>query len=61
MLKSKTTLAGIGAILSAIGVAITRGAAGDGDFLANIPWLELVPALIAGIGLIFSKSGSPKE
>lgn len=61
MFKSKTSLAGIGAILSAIGVAITAGANGSGDFWSNIPWLELVPAIIAGVGLIFAKSGTPKE
>lgn len=61
MFKSKTSLAGIGAIVSAIGAAITAGASGDGSFFANVPWEAVIPAILAGIGLIFSKSGKPSE
>ena len=61
MIKSKSSLAGIGAIVSAIGAAITAGATGDGSFWSNVPWEAVIPAVLAGIGLIFSKSGTPKE
>lgn len=51
----KTTLAGIGAILAALGAAAT-GYADTG----TIPWATLVPSLVAGVGLILAKDHNAK-
>lgn len=46
----KTTVAGIGAALTAVGAIVTGIASGDFSVLASN-----VPALIAGLGLLFAK------
>jgi hypothetical protein len=49
MKNSKTTMAGIGAIITAIG----------GAFAAwpNVDWTTTVAAIIAGLGLVFAADG----
>ncbi len=47
----KTTLAGIGAIVTALGIAITQYTTGG---LASIDFGALIVAISAGIGLIAS-------
>lgn len=49
----QTSAAGIGAILSAVGLAIQY--MNDGDPATNPEWGALVPAIIAGLGLIFAR------
>lgn len=49
----KTTLAGIGAILAAIGPALK--AVFDGDPSTNPDWAVVATAVTAGIGLIFAR------
>jgi len=59
MKNSKTTLAGIGAILVAVGTALK--ATFDGDPATNFDITATVTALSAGIGLILAKDASNKE
>jgi hypothetical protein len=59
MKNSKTTLAGIGAILVAVGAALK--AAFDNDPATNLDITATVTALSAGIGLILAKDASNKE
>ena len=53
MKNTKTTLAGVGAILIAIGGALR--AAFDGDPGTNIDIASTIAAVTAGIGLILAK------
>ena len=59
MNKRKTTLAGIGAILVAVGAALK--AVFDGDPSTNFDITSTVTAVSAGIGLILAKDASTKE
>ena len=59
MNNRKTTLAGIGAILVAVGAALK--AAFDGDPSTNFDINSTVTAVSAGIGLILAKDASTKE
>ena len=59
MNNRKTTLAGIGAILVAVGAALK--ATFDGDPSTNFDITATVTALSAGIGLILAKDASTKE
>lgn len=54
-LSSKTTLAGVGAILSAAGLAVSSYAS-----TGTVDWSTLVPAVLAGIGLIVAKDHTPE-
>ena len=49
----KTSLSGMVMILTAIGNALN--VANDGDPSTVIEWGVLIPAVIAGVGLIFSR------
>ena len=53
MKNTKTTLAGIGAILVAVGGALR--AAFDGDPTTNLDIAATIAAVTAGIGLIMAK------
>ena len=53
MKNTKTTLAGVGAILVAVGGALR--AAFDGDLATNIDIASTIAAVTAGIGLIMAK------
>lgn len=55
----KTTLAGIGAILVAIGGALS--AQFDGDPSTNIDITSTIAAVTAGVGLIVAKDAEKKE
>ena len=62
MKNTKTTIAGIGAILAAIGGALK--ALFDGDPSTNVDLTVTVSAITAGIGLIMAKdatSAAPSE
>lgn len=54
--NKNTTLAGIGAILVAVGAAMK--AYFDGDAATSIDIAATVAALIAGVGLIFARDAS---
>jgi hypothetical protein len=58
MKNTKTTLAGIGAILVAIGGALK--AIFDGDPSTNIDLASTIAAATAGIGLIWAKDAEKK-
>ena len=58
MKNTKTTLAGIGAILVAIGGALK--ALFDGDPSTNIDLASTIAAVTAGFGLIMAKDASEK-
>lgn len=58
MTNWKTTTAGIGAILVAIGAALK--ATFDADPTTVADWGAVVAAIIAGIGLVFAKD-APKD
>jgi len=53
MSSPKTTLAGIGAILVAVGAALV--AMFDADPATMPQWDVVIAAILAGIGLIFAK------
>ena len=53
MKNTKTTLAGVGAILVAVGGALR--AAFDGDVSTNIDIASTIAAVTAGLGLIMAK------
>ena len=59
MQNRKTTLAGIGAILVAVGSALK--ALFDGDPTTNFDIATTITAISAGIGLILAKDASTKE
>lgn len=59
MNNRKTTLAGIGAILVAVGAAMK--ALFDGDPSTTFDLTSTVAAISAGIGLILAKDASNKE
>jgi hypothetical protein len=59
MKNNKTTMAGIGAILVAVGAAMK--ALFDGDPSTTFDLTSTVTALSAGIGLILAKDASNKE
>jgi hypothetical protein len=59
MKNTKTTLAGIGAILVAIGGALK--ALFDGDPSTNLDITTTIAAVTAGIGLIMAKDAEKKE
>jgi len=58
MKNTKTTLAGIGAILIAVGGALR--AAFDNDPSTNIDIASTIAAVTAGIGLIMAKDANEK-
>jgi len=58
MKNTKTTLAGIGAILVAIGG--TLKAIFDGDPATSVDFTSTIAAISAGIGLIMAKDASEK-
>jgi len=58
MKNTKTTLAGIGAILVAIGGAMK--ALFDGDPSTNLDLTTTIAAVTAGIGLIWAKDAEKK-
>lgn len=58
MKNTKTTLAGIGAILVAIGGALK--AIFDGDPSTSVDLTATIAAISAGIGLIMAKDASEK-
>jgi hypothetical protein len=58
MKNTKTTLAGIGAILVAVGGALK--AIFDGDASTNVDIASTVAAITAGFGLIMAKDAEKK-
>ena len=58
MKNTKTTLAGVGAILIAVGGALRS--AFDNDPSTNIDIASTIAAVTAGIGLIMAKDASDK-
>jgi MinD-like ATPase involved in chromosome partitioning or flagellar assembly len=58
MKNTKTTLAGLGAILIAVGGALR--AAFDADPSTNLDIASTIAAVTAGIGLILAKDASEK-
>jgi hypothetical protein len=59
MQNSKTTFAGIGAILVAVGTALK--AIFDGDPATTFDLTTTITAVSAGVGLILAKDASNKE
>ena len=59
MKNTKTTLAGVGAILVAVGGALR--AAFDGDSATNVDIASTIAAMTAGIGLIWAKDAKEVE
>jgi hypothetical protein len=59
MKNSKTTFAGIGAILVAVGTALK--AIFDGDPATTFDLATTITAVSAGVGLILAKDASNKE
>jgi hypothetical protein len=59
MKNTKTTLAGIGAILVAVGGALK--ALFDGDPSSNVDLAATIAAVTAGVGLIAAKDAEKKE
>lgn len=59
MKNTKTTIAGIGAILVAVGGALK--ALFDGDPSTNLDLTATVAAISAGVGLIMAKDASEKK
>ena len=59
MKNTKTTLAGVGAILIEVGGALK--AAFDGDPSTNIDIASTIAAVTAGIGLIWAKDAKEAE
>ena len=59
MKNTKTTLAGIGAILVAVGGALK--AIFDGDPSTNLDLTATIAAISAGVGLIMAKDASEKK
>ncbi len=59
MKNNKTTIAGIGAILVAVGTALK--AIFDGDPATTFDLTTTITAVSAGIGLILAKDASNKE
>jgi hypothetical protein len=58
MKNTKTTLAGVGAILVAVGGALK--ALFDGDPSTNVDFASTVAAITAGFGLIMAKDAEKK-
>jgi hypothetical protein len=58
MKNTKTTLAGVGAILVAVGGALK--ALFDGDASTNVDITTTIAAVTAGIGLIWAKDADKK-
>lgn len=59
MKNTKTTIAGIGAILVAVGGALK--AIFDGDPSTNLDLTATIAAISAGVGLIMAKDASEKK
>lgn len=59
MNNKNTTIAGIGAILVAIGSVLT--AMFDGDAATNADFAAAIAAVIAGVGLILAKDAANKD
>ena len=59
MKNTKTTLAGVGAILVAVGGALK--AIFDGDPATNVDIASTIAAMTAGIGLIWAKDAKEAE
>lgn len=51
----KTTLAGIGAILTALGAGVSQYAEAGAN---GIDWATLIPAIVIGVGLITARDNS---
>jgi hypothetical protein len=58
-MNAKTTLAGIGSILAAVGFALK--AIFDGDPTTNVDIGATIAAITAGVGLIAAKDAKPTE
>lgn len=52
----KTSLAGLGAVLGAVGVALKAHYDGDPNTIPD--WGLVLPAVIAGFGLIFARDNN---
>jgi len=59
MNNRNTTIAGIGAILVAVGGVLT--AMFDGDPATVVDFPSAIAAVIAGVGLIFAKDAKPTD
>lgn len=59
MNNAKTTVAGIGAILVAVGSCLS--ATFDADPLTVADWGSAIAAVIAGVGLIFAKDAKKAD
>jgi hypothetical protein len=59
MNNKNTTIAGIGAILVAVGAVLT--AMFDGDPTTNADFAAAIAAVIAGVGLIMAKDAVNKD
>jgi hypothetical protein len=53
MKNTKTTMAGIGAIITAVGGAVA--------VWPNVDWTTTVAAIIAGLGLVFAADGKAND
>ena len=58
-MNAKTTLAGIGSILAAVGFALK--AIFDSDTTTNVDIGATIAAITAGVGLIAAKDAKPTE
>jgi hypothetical protein len=58
-MNAKTTLAGIGSILAAVGFALK--AIFDNDTTTNVDIGATIAAITAGVGLIAAKDAKPTE
>lgn len=59
MKNAKTTLFGVGTILTAIGGVLTAQFDTDANTVVN--WTAVIAAVTAGLGLIFARDSAPKE
>lgn len=59
MNNKNTTIAGVGAILVAVGSVLT--AMFDGDPATNADFAAAIAAVIAGVGLIMAKDATNKD
>lgn len=59
MNNKNTTIAGVGAILVAVGSVLT--AMFDGDPTTNADFAAAIAAVIAGVGLIMAKDAANKD
>lgn len=59
MRNTRTTLFGVGTILTAIGGVLTQQFDSDPNTVVN--WATVIAAVTAGLGLIFARDAAPKE